>query len=128
MQRESRQLVTVALGLLLLFGAGCSRESRKARHLERANRYYAAMQYDKAEIEYLSALRLDARDPVAVRRLGIIYHDQGRSPQAFMFLRKAQELDPNDLEVRLKLGLSYLAARGFEEALAFTSNNRHCTP
>ena len=40
-------------------GAGCSRESRKSRHLDRAQAQFKAGDYDRAEIECLNTLRLD---------------------------------------------------------------------
>jgi tetratricopeptide (TPR) repeat protein len=115
-QRQGGVRVWSALGLMILLGAGCSREARKARYLERAERNYQSSQYDKAEIEYLNVLRLDPRNETAYRRIGTIYFDQGRLPTAFQFLIRARQLDTNNFEVRLKLGLIYLSTRNFKEA------------
>ncbi len=51
-------------GILTIAFAGCSVQARKARAIERANRYFAAGQYDAAEIDYLNALRLDRNNPL----------------------------------------------------------------
>lgn len=48
-----------AFGVLSCAGVGCSPAAKKARHLERANRYFDSGQYDKAEIEYINVLQLD---------------------------------------------------------------------
>lgn len=48
-----------AIGVLSCAGVGCSPVAKKARHLERANRYFDSGQYDKAEIEYINVLQLD---------------------------------------------------------------------
>lgn len=108
----------IAILLLLALLAGCSTESRKARHLERANRYFQAGEIDKAEIEYANVLRLDSVNKTAVRQLGLIYFDQGKPAKAYPFLKQAEDLDAEDLEVRLKLAALYLAGRKFKEVRA----------
>lgn len=115
-RKHGRARVWPALVLMIVLGAGCSREARKARYLERAERNYQSSQYDKAEIEYLNVLRLDPRNEAAYRRIGSIYFDQGRLLAAFPFLIRARQLDTNNVEVRLKLGLIYLSSRSFKEA------------
>lgn len=102
-------LVAVSAGLLLSFAAGCSREARKARRLAPADRYFAAGEYDKAEIEYKNVLQLGGLDPQAISRLGIIYLEQGRVARSAPFLNKGAELQPDNLELRIKLGYFYLA-------------------
>ena len=104
------------IALLAGAGAGCSPSGSKERHMLRANRYFEAGEYDKAEVEYLNVLRYDAADSRAFSRLGIIYTEQGRYSRAVPNLLKAEELDPNDMDVRLKLGLIYLSAGKLKEA------------
>jgi tetratricopeptide (TPR) repeat protein len=101
----------------LVMSSGCAKEeANKDLLLSRANDYFIANQYEKAEKEYREVLRLASTDPVALRRLGIIYHDQGQLPQAYPYLKQAAELNPDDPEVHLKLGLTLLAFRQFAEA------------
>ncbi|MBE7502269.1 MAG: tetratricopeptide repeat protein [Verrucomicrobiales bacterium] len=94
----------MVLGLALLAGAmtGCSKSAKAARHLERADTYYAAGERDKAEIEYLNVLRLRSMDPHAIERLGSIYYDQGRFVQALAFLLKTREQNSTNVEARLR--------------------------
>ena len=64
----------MVFGLLLISVAasGCSKtEDTKETRLARANDYFAAGQYDKAEKEYREVLRLAPDDPTALRQLGI---------------------------------------------------------
>src|SRR5215510_12210906 len=92
-------LIAVLLGLL---GAGCTSESRKARYLKRPDQYFAAGDFEKAAIEYLNVRQIDPSNLVAIRRLGLIYHDQGKLSQAFPLLFLAKKLDPSNPDVRLR--------------------------
>ena len=101
-------LLFTASVALLAFATGCSREGKKASLVKRADDYYAAGDFDKAEIEYKNVIRLAGFDPHSVGRLGIIYFDQGRGVRtSHSYLSKANELDPGNLEVRIKLAFLY---------------------
>ena len=56
---------------------GCTREFKKARFLEHADRYFQAGQYEKAKIEYLNALRIEPSNALAIKRMGLIWYEQG---------------------------------------------------
>jgi tetratricopeptide (TPR) repeat protein len=106
-----------ALFLLAIPGSGCSKQQdTKEAQLSRANDYFAADQYDKAEKEYRNVLSVAPTDPVAQRQLAIIYYDQGQFPQAYSLLKKSAELQPDDLEVQLKFGQLLLSLREYEQA------------
>src|SRR5213593_4479472 len=102
----------------LLVVAGCSRspEAKKARHLERGDKYFSKAQYREALIEYANVLQLDRANPRAIRQLALAHYQLGQMGQAFPYLKKSQELDPGDTDVRLKLGGIYLVARQPAEA------------
>ena len=87
---------------------GCSAETRKARRLKAAETYFQNKKYDEAAIEYMNALRLDPSNRVVIRQLGLTFLELGKSPQAALLLRKAADLDPEDLEIRVKLSALYL--------------------
>ena len=97
-----------AVTLAALVSTSCTRHARATRRLDHANRYFDSGQYDKAEIEYLNVLQLDRQNPDAIGRLGMILQAEGRVGRSIIYLTKARELRPEDLEVRLKLGLAYL--------------------
>src|SRR5262245_45285793 len=76
----SRRLgpLTFALCLMAVALAACSKQDdTKEAHLSRANDYFTAGQYDKAEKEYRDVLRLAPADPAARRQLGLLYQEQG---------------------------------------------------
>src|ERR671924_376040 len=87
---------------LVLVLAGCSVEARKARHLERAERYLNAGEYEKAKIEYLNVLRLDFHNPKAVQQLGKIWLEEGVPLRAYPYLLEARDQAPENLESRTK--------------------------
>src|SRR5437667_7168499 len=117
MQHKHRNLSLLLLALLIAFGAaGCSRQAKKNRYLDRANRCFQAEEYEKAQIEYMNVVRLDPHDPVAVTRLALISFEQGRLAAAYAMLRKAEQLQPDNLQVRLKLGLTFFNLTGLKEA------------
>jgi len=95
--------------VLLIAGPGCSRKSKQARYLARANEDFAAERYDRAELEYTAARKLAPLDPTAISKLGLLYFAQGRFLQAHAFLQEAIRLQPDNAEARLKLGLSDLS-------------------
>lgn len=119
MKTKMRSLILLAAVLLLaLGGAGCTAKAKKAWHLSRANHYYDASQFSRAEIEYLNVLRADPANPQAFGRLGLIYYDQGRYRRALYFLNKGSQLAPDDLNLRLKLGFLCFSAGMATQALA----------
>lgn len=115
--RVSRSCALVlAAALTGLLGTGCSKQARKARAIERADRYYDAGDYNKAEIEYKKVLRLEYANSHAVQRLGLIYDSQGRLARAAAMLFAARSMDTNNLAVRLRCGYILAAARKAKEA------------
>jgi tetratricopeptide (TPR) repeat protein len=102
-------LAAVAVVLLALAGTGCTAKARKIYHLQRANKFLAANDYDRAEIELLNVLRSDPLNAEAIGKLGNIYFDEGRIQHAAPYLAKGSELATNDLTLRLKLGFIYSA-------------------
>ena len=108
----------VFAALLAMVNNGCSAKDKKAYYLERADRYFAAGQYDEAEIEYMNVLRNDRENFQAISRLADIYFEEGRLKKAAPFIFKGYELATNDLNLNLKLGVIYLASGKLKEARA----------
>ena len=109
-------VLLACLGIALL--GGCSAEARKNRALKRGDEFVAKNQYDRAEIEYINVLGDDGQNAHAMASLGVIYLEQGRLSRAFPLLKRASELDPNDLRARTKLASVYLAIGNPAAALA----------
>jgi tetratricopeptide (TPR) repeat protein len=95
---------------------GCTPAARRARTLDRADRYLKAGDYDKARTEYLNVLRLDGTNRTAIKQLGSIWLEEGAPLRALPFLSAARDLDPNDLNIRTKLASARLVLGGAEEA------------
>ena len=89
---------TLLLLVVLALAAGCSRspEARKARHLERGDRYVKEEKYRDAIIEYRNVLRIEAANAQAMRQLGLAHFQLGEMGQAFRFLLRAQEGEPDN--------------------------------
>lgn len=110
------------LGLVLLIGifaiAGCTRspEAKKARHLDRGDKYFARAQYQEAAIEYANVLRIDAKNTRAIQQLALAHFELGQLGLAFPHLVRLKELEPDNLENRLRLGTLYLAVARPQEA------------
>ncbi len=114
--------LVLPLLLLALLGTGCTKEARKARALKQADAFFAAGDYEKAELEYKNALKAVSLEPHAMARLGILYFEQGRQARAMAFLSKAAELQPDNPEIQLKQAALLLAGGNLAEArkLAFS--------
>src|ERR1035437_4322729 len=101
--RHRSLLACTFLSLLALLGTGCTRQARMQRALTRADAYFAAGAFDQAEVEYLTALKLDPENGRTIAQLGLIYAEQGRIGKAPAFLLKAHRLQPDNLDVRVHL-------------------------
>jgi putative PEP-CTERM system TPR-repeat lipoprotein len=115
---------TVVAAACLVVGSGCSRspEAKKAQHLERGEKFFARKDYKDAVIEYRNVLRLEPANEVAIRKLGLAHYQAGELQEAFPYLRKAAELDPQNEDVSLKLATVYLVARRPDDARAQATN------
>lgn len=104
--------------VLALAGTGCTAKMKKVYHESRAEKFFAAGNFDSAEIEYMRVLRADPENSKAFSRLAEIYFQQGRFQLALPFLKRASVMMTNDLDVRLKLGQVLGAAGRGQEAAA----------
>jgi len=124
------QIHAVALALSMVFAAlsGCSPASSKERAIRKADAFFAKSEYERAEIEYLNALKIDSNDAHALSRLGIVFFEQGRTARAFPFLKRALELNPADAVSRTKLAVMYLSVGARNDAIAEASAVLQTTP
>src|SRR6266849_331586 len=113
--RGSRTLL-VLVTLLLVVGCARSPEAKKARYLERGDRYFQKEQYREAIIEYRNALRIDGQNPRATRQLGLAHYQLGQLGQAYPLLLRAQALEPDNSTVALRVATIYLAGGRTDDA------------
>ena len=106
----SRKIATAALLLAVL--AGCSRdpETSKRRWLASGNKYFEKGQYAQASIMYRRALKEDMRYGEAYYRLALTDLKLGRFGDAGQALRRAVELQPENVDAHVKLADFYLSA------------------
>jgi len=97
-------LCAIAAGLVIL-NSGCSREAKAQRYVARGDKDFAEGKYQRAEIEYLSAVRLGSTNSAAMAGLGMVYFQQGKIPQAYGAFTRALQLDPGNTAARIKLGM-----------------------
>jgi Tfp pilus assembly protein PilF len=101
------KIVTLILAIFLV--TACSKEARKARLLGEADNYFKAGNYDKAKLTYMNVLKLDRQNALAFERLGAMWQDDASPLRAGAFLIKASELDPKNIQNRVRLARSYVA-------------------
>src|SRR6266581_3068976 len=107
------RIVTLILAILLV--TACSKEARKARLLGEADNYFKAGNYDKAKLAYLNALRLDPQNALAFERIGAMWQDDGAPLRAAGFLKKASELDPKNVQNRIRLARCHVVTGHFND-------------
>src|SRR4029453_19604733 len=105
------RIVTLTLTVTLI--TACSKEAKKTRFLAEADNYFKAGDYDKAKVSYLNVVRLDPQNAFAFERIGAMWLDDWAPIRAAPFLMKASQLDPNNLQNRLRLPPFFLAIEGF---------------
>src|SRR5215475_1369666 len=103
----SFRIVTLVLAATLI--VACSKEAKKTRFLAQADNYFKAGDYDKAKVSYLNVVRLDPQNALAFQRIGEMWLDDWAPIRATAFLAKGSELDPNNVQNRVRLARSYAA-------------------
>src|SRR5687767_3052901 len=123
MQQVNKVRMLIVISLAVVASASCSRspEAQKTRHLERGEKFFARKDYKDAIIEYRNVLRIEPANAMAIRRLGLAHYQTGQFRDAFPYLSKATELEPQDEDIRLKLGTILLVARRPDDAHAQAS-------
>lgn len=97
--------------------AGCSEKApTKDQILSRANEAFASRNYIQAEKGFREVLRQAPDDPLAIRRLGILYYEQGQIAQAYPLLKKYAGLQQDDAEMQVKYGFALFATGEFAQA------------
>ena len=108
--------LTLAMVVLLTSGCGLTSEARKIRHTRLGDGYFETKKYREAIIEYRNVLKADPSNAHAILRLGLAHYQLGEMAPAYAYLMKSQEHDPNNLDMRVKLGSLYAPSRQRDKA------------
>lgn len=103
----NNKLLTILVLSLALVACGGA-ENRKAAYLEKAKSSIAIEDYDKARIELKNVLQIDPKDAEAYYLLGTVYEKSKQLQKAFSSYNKSNELNPNLLDNKARLGKLYL--------------------
>src|SRR5262245_17594354 len=93
--RTIRAALIVLVMAVAALQAGCGgAESRKGKHMERAQAFLAERQYDKARIELRNVLQIDPKNAQALFLSGQVSERLGDHRAAVGFYRGAIDVDP----------------------------------
>jgi tetratricopeptide (TPR) repeat protein len=110
--RECRKSYSLSLlaviALTLLLGACTTPEKAKAQHVNRGVALLKEKKFQEASLEFRSALQIDDRLADAHWGLANAYEGLQRYQEAFEEMKQVVALDPNNLDVRVRLGNYYL--------------------
>ena len=102
--RSRSLLVLLALALAAVAGGGCTKAARTNRAMDRADRYYQAGEYAKAEAAYSNACRMmSPPNPRALGQLGLVYAAEGRTMPALAYLAEAAKKEPDNAQIQIEL-------------------------
>ncbi|MER3429177.1 MAG: hypothetical protein C4334_14005 [Pyrinomonas sp.] len=109
-----RERVLSLLALVFVLGAlvGCTdKEQAKADHVRRGEALLREKKYQEASLEFRNALQIDDNLAIAHWGLAQAYEGLGRIQEAFEELRRTIQLDPNNLDAKVKMGNYLLLVR-----------------
>src|SRR5207253_5117437 len=100
-------LFTVLIAVALL-GACTTPEKAKAQHVTRGQALLKEKKFQEASLEFRNALQIDEKLADAHWGLANAYEGLQRYQEAFDEMKQVVKQDPNNLEVRVRLGNYYL--------------------
>jgi tetratricopeptide (TPR) repeat protein len=101
-------LLIIMIAAALLMGACTTPEKAKAQHVARGQALLKDKKFQEASLEFRNALQIDDKLADAHWGLANAYEGLQRYQEAFEEMKQVVTLDPNNLEVRVRLGNYYL--------------------
>jgi tetratricopeptide (TPR) repeat protein len=101
-------LFTALIAAALLLGACTTPEKAKAQHVARGQALLKDKKFQEATLEFRNALQIDENLADAHWGLANAYEGLQRYQEAFEAMKQVVKLDPNNLDVRVRLGNYYL--------------------
>jgi tetratricopeptide (TPR) repeat protein len=103
-----KHFLVIAPLCALLFSTACTQSPQKL--VAAGNRYHDKQKYTEASILYQKAITKDKTYGEAYYREGLNLLDMGEPVNAAKFLRRAVDLQPNNVDAEMKLAEIYLSA------------------
>ncbi len=97
-------LLALLLSTLFVLSGCTSPEKAKAEHVSRGEAFLKQQKFQEASLEFRNAAQIDDKYAAAHWGLARAYEGLQRGQEMFDELRRAVELDENNLEARAKLG------------------------
>ncbi|HVU36573.1 MAG TPA: tetratricopeptide repeat protein [Opitutaceae bacterium] len=116
MRIPSRTVLFLVASAGLTLVTGCSRHSRMERHLNQGIRFAEAGDFQKAELEYRTALQLVPGESTVMGRIAMLYYADGRLVPAYLMFQDVLKAEPKNTEFRLTFGLISLSLARTVEA------------
>jgi tetratricopeptide (TPR) repeat protein len=116
-------LLIVIIAAALLMGACTTPEKAKAQHVARGQALLNDKKFQEASLEFRNALQIDDKLADAHWGLANAYEGLQRYQEAFEEMKQVVTLDPNNLDVRVRLGNYYLM--GSKQSPAGISEAEH---
>src|SRR3989442_1388 len=101
-------LLIIPIVAALFIGACTTPEKAKAQHVARGQALLKDKKFQEAALEFRSALQIDDKLADAHWGLANTYEGLQRYQEAFDEMKQVVDLDPTNLEVRVRLGNYYL--------------------
>ena len=109
------------IAMVVLLAACGSPEKRAADYMAKAQQLYAAGDYAKARLEAQNALQVEPKNAKVRYLLAEIAEQQKLYQEMFEHLLVVVDVDPANVEARLKLGSLYFLGQSFDEAAKQTT-------
>src|SRR3984893_280705 len=119
----TRPLFIILVAAALLLGACTTPEKAKAQHVARGQALLKDKKFQEASLEFRNALQIDDKLADAHWGLANAYEGLQRYQEAFEEMKEVANLDPNNLDVRVRLG-NYFLMGGKQSPAAISEAER----
>ena len=112
----NKLLVTILVSTLFLSACGDGAD-RQEKYLERAQRYFAEENFDKARIDAQNVLQINPKNIEARQILGDVSYENGDIRKAYGMYLSILDENPDHVGANTALAKTYIVVRSYEQAL-----------